>query len=146
MRTDETEPGPEVLTVSVEHAAKQLGIGRSLGYDLVRKGVLPSIALGGRRVVPKAALTRMLEDAVNKALGQQPLLNDTDEECHNEITGAVLSPLSLTEPEVPGKVVSQRPKKRGSSGNSVGLRVKVKTAEMEVNGGLEVLPVAVSAC
>ena len=34
----------------------------------------------------------------------------------------------------------------GASGNSVGLRVEVKTAAVEVDGGLEVVPVAVAAC
>jgi hypothetical protein len=34
----------------------------------------------------------------------------------------------------------------GASGNSVGLRVEVKSAAMEVDGGLEVVPVAVAAC
>ena len=33
----------------------------------------------------------------------------------------------------------------GASGYSVGLRVEVEAAEMEVDGGLEVLPVAVAA-
>jgi hypothetical protein len=34
---------------------------------------------------------------------------------------------------------------QGASGNSVGLRVKVKSAEMEEDGGLEVLTVAIPA-
>ena len=34
----------------------------------------------------------------------------------------------------------------GASGKSVGLRVEVEPAEMEEDGGLEVLPVAVTAC
>ena len=34
----------------------------------------------------------------------------------------------------------------GASGNSVGLRVEVEAAAVEVDGGLEVVPVAVAAC
>ena len=49
-----------------------MGIGRSLCYELVRRGELPSVSLGGRRVVPMAALTRMLNDAVVKVLGDSP--------------------------------------------------------------------------
>ena len=48
-------------TVSVEQAAKELGIGRSLAYELARQGRIPIIRLGRRMVVPRAALERMLE-------------------------------------------------------------------------------------
>jgi catechol 2,3-dioxygenase-like lactoylglutathione lyase family enzyme len=34
----------------------------------------------------------------------------------------------------------------GASGKSVGLRVEVEAAAVEVDGGLEVVPVAVAAC
>jgi len=34
------------LTLTVEEAAKMLGISRNLGYDLVRRGVIPSLRLG----------------------------------------------------------------------------------------------------
>lgn len=38
-----------------------LGIGKSLAYDLVNQGVIPSIRLGSRRVVPRKALEDFLE-------------------------------------------------------------------------------------
>ena len=50
-----------VSTVSVEDAARALGIGRSLAYDLARRGELPGvIRLGHRFVVSQAALRRTL--------------------------------------------------------------------------------------
>lgn len=51
-------PGPiERLTYTVEEAAKILGICRALAY---RKGVLPTVQIAGRRLVPRRALERML--------------------------------------------------------------------------------------
>lgn len=38
------------------------------------------------------------------------------------------------------------PSTKGSSGNSVGLRVELQSSAVEPDGGLEVLPVAVAAC
>jgi excisionase family DNA binding protein len=51
-----TEP-----TVSVERAAECLGIGRSLAYEAVRTGEIPSIRVGTRIRVPTAALCRLLQ-------------------------------------------------------------------------------------
>jgi len=51
-------------TVTVEEAARILGIGRQTAYDLARQGKLPVLRLGKKRlVVPKIALQRMLEEA-----------------------------------------------------------------------------------
>jgi hypothetical protein len=44
-------------TYTIEEAAKILGICRAVAY---RKGVLPTVQIAGRRLVPKAALDRML--------------------------------------------------------------------------------------
>lgn len=49
------------LTLTVEDAAKLLGIGRSLAYQLVRQGKIPALKFGCRWLIPKAALARMLE-------------------------------------------------------------------------------------
>ncbi len=43
------------LTYSVAEAARVLGISRSYCYELVQQGVLPSLRLGRRRLVPRAA-------------------------------------------------------------------------------------------
>lgn len=44
-------------TYTIEEAAKILGICRAVAY---RKGVLPTVKVAGRRLVPKQALERML--------------------------------------------------------------------------------------
>ena len=52
----------ECLTVSVETAAKMLGISRGLAYEKAKTGELPSLRFGKRRVVPRRALERMLDE------------------------------------------------------------------------------------
>jgi hypothetical protein len=47
----------ERQTYTIEEAAKILGICRTVAY---RKGVLPTVRIAGRRLVPKRALERML--------------------------------------------------------------------------------------
>ena len=47
----------ERQTYTIEEAAKILGICRTLAY---REGVLPTVKIAGRRLVPKQALDRML--------------------------------------------------------------------------------------
>lgn len=51
------------LAVSVEEAARLLGISRDLAYDLVRRSELPSVRLGRRIVVPRAQLAVLLSHA-----------------------------------------------------------------------------------
>jgi excisionase family DNA binding protein len=55
-----TETNANRLTVTVEEAAELLGIGRNAGYEGVRRGEIPSIRIGKRLLVPRAALERML--------------------------------------------------------------------------------------
>jgi hypothetical protein len=52
-------PTLERQTYTVEEAAKILGICRALAY---RKGVLPTVQIAGRRLVPRRALERMLAE------------------------------------------------------------------------------------
>ena len=59
----------ERATLTVAEAARVLGIGRNLTYELVRRGELPSLKLGSRVVIPRVALERLLGEA------QFPLLN-----------------------------------------------------------------------
>jgi excisionase family DNA binding protein len=47
----------ERQTYTIEEAAQILGICRAVAY---RKGVLPTVRIGGRRLVPRRALERML--------------------------------------------------------------------------------------
>ena len=51
----------ERQTYTIEEAAKILGICRAVAY---RKGVLPTVQIAGRRLVPKAALDSMLAKTV----------------------------------------------------------------------------------
>jgi excisionase family DNA binding protein len=53
------------LTLSVDEAGKMLGLSRGLMYQAVRKGEIPSIRIGRRILIPRAALHRMLKDAVD---------------------------------------------------------------------------------
>lgn len=54
---DVTELPP---TVSVEHAAKLLGVSRSAAYSAAARGELPTIAFGRRRLVPTRRLLQLL--------------------------------------------------------------------------------------
>lgn len=55
---------PERLTLSVSEAAEMLGISRALAYTLVRSEHIPSLRLGRRIVVPRAALELLVDDGV----------------------------------------------------------------------------------
>src|SRR5579875_3591971 len=50
---------PEPLVLSVREAAAILGISKDLVYELVARGELPSLRLGGRIVIPKRLLFHM---------------------------------------------------------------------------------------
>jgi len=45
----------ERLTLSVEEAARLLGIGRNLCYERVKTGEIPAIKIGRRLLVPRAS-------------------------------------------------------------------------------------------
>lgn len=49
------------LTVSVEEAARILGISRGAAYTHARDGSLPTIRLGKRLLVPRQALEKLLQ-------------------------------------------------------------------------------------
>jgi excisionase family DNA binding protein len=46
----------ERLVLSISETASLLGISRSSAYELARRGELPTMQLGRRRVVPRSAL------------------------------------------------------------------------------------------
>lgn len=50
----------ERLAVSVEEAARLLGISRDLAYDLVSRGELQAVRLGRRIVIPRLSLELLL--------------------------------------------------------------------------------------
>jgi len=64
--TGERAHGP-ALTVTVEEAARLLGISRTLAYELVTRGELPHLRLGRRIVVSRRALELMVDGGL---LGQ----------------------------------------------------------------------------
>jgi excisionase family DNA binding protein len=47
-------------TLTVEEAARLLGVSRGVGYEAARTGELPTIRLGRRIVVPTAKLLALL--------------------------------------------------------------------------------------
>ena len=53
----------ERQTLTVEEAARVLGISRSSAYEAVRRGELPTVKIGRRYVVPRVALERLLNQA-----------------------------------------------------------------------------------
>ena len=62
----------EKLTLTVDEAAKILGIGRQLAYERVRTGEIPAIKIGRRLLVPRRALEKLLEQG-NKCYGNLPI-------------------------------------------------------------------------
>jgi len=52
----------ERLTITVDEAAKELGISRALAYEMARTGKLPTLRFGRRFVVPRKAIDQLLEN------------------------------------------------------------------------------------
>ena len=59
-------------TLSIEEASAELGIGRTLGYELARSGQfpVPVLRLGRLYRVPAAELHRLLGEAAERDAGQ----------------------------------------------------------------------------
>jgi excisionase family DNA binding protein len=55
--------GQECLTYSIPQAGKLLGYSRNTAYEAAKRGQLPTIRLGRKIRVPKAALQRLLDSA-----------------------------------------------------------------------------------
>jgi len=49
--------------MTVQEAARMLGVGRATAYEGVRTGVIPSVRIGRRLLVPRRALERLLDSA-----------------------------------------------------------------------------------
>lgn len=47
-------------TLKPEEAFGVLGVGRTAGYDLIRRKELPALRLGGKLLVPTASLLRLI--------------------------------------------------------------------------------------
>ena len=57
----ENNSGVERLCLTVPEAAAMLGISRNFAYELVKRKELPVIEFGKRKLIPRAALEKMLE-------------------------------------------------------------------------------------
>jgi excisionase family DNA binding protein len=53
----------EQILVSVEEAARMIGVSKSTAYELVRAGVIPTVRLGTIRRVPVAGLRALAVEA-----------------------------------------------------------------------------------
>ena len=62
------------LVYTVEEAAKLLGISRSFAYEAVNNGQIPSMRIGRRILVPKAALERVLLTGDPEASSKPPTI------------------------------------------------------------------------
>jgi len=54
------------LAFSVGEARKLLGLSRGLMYEAIRTGQIPSISIGRRILIPRAALEKLLANPGNK--------------------------------------------------------------------------------
>jgi excisionase family DNA binding protein len=61
-----SDPGTP-LAYDVERAAQLLGLGRTTTWELVRSGVIPTISIGRRRLVTRAALEDYISGLVQAA-------------------------------------------------------------------------------
>jgi excisionase family DNA binding protein len=61
--SNEPTIAPSRATYTIEEAGKLLGISRNSAYTAATKGDLPIIKIGGRKLVSKAALDRILAGA-----------------------------------------------------------------------------------
>jgi excisionase family DNA binding protein len=61
---DQAAAGRSRATLTVEEAAKRLGIGRNSAYEAAARGEIPSIRIGKRLLVPIKPLERLLNGEV----------------------------------------------------------------------------------
>lgn len=60
------------LVLTVEETGELLGISRTLAYDLVRPGTIPSLRLGRRIVVPRHTLLNLLDAGTAQNVSASP--------------------------------------------------------------------------
>lgn len=58
---------PNPATMTVTQTATVLGISRSSAYECVRRGVIPSLRLGRRIVIPTTAIEALLDSTAPSA-------------------------------------------------------------------------------
>jgi excisionase family DNA binding protein len=81
----------ERATLTIEEAAKLLGVSRGTAYESARRGELPTLRLGRRLLVPRARLEELLGGDVEQmnnngtGAGADPVGNqETSREVNNE--------------------------------------------------------------
>jgi excisionase family DNA binding protein len=52
------------LAYTMPETAAKLGISKSLAYKLASEGILPVVALGTKRLVPRAKLERLINEGI----------------------------------------------------------------------------------
>ena len=57
----------ERLTMTVPECAQLLGVGRNNCYERAKAGEIPSIRVGKRLLIPRAALQKWLDETRNRA-------------------------------------------------------------------------------
>ena len=65
------EETKEKLVLTVEEARQKLGISRGLAYEAIRRGVIPSLRIGRRILIPYAGLKRIIEEAGQRYSGEK---------------------------------------------------------------------------
>lgn len=64
---DERMPTDDLAMVRPVQAFRLLGIGRTLGYKLLRNGTLPRVRIGGRAIgIPVSAIRALIENGTEK--------------------------------------------------------------------------------
>lgn len=54
-------------TITVPEAGEQLGIGRNAAYEAAKRGEIPTVRIGRRLLVPREAVDRLLQRAMEHA-------------------------------------------------------------------------------
>ena len=67
MTLDDLRDG-SIVVLTIEQTADLLGMRRTATYESVRRGEIPSLKLGRRRLVPVPALLRMLDGETPQAV------------------------------------------------------------------------------
>ena len=101
--------GPNFMTVP--EVGRQLGVGSARAYEMAAAGMFPSVRLGARIVVPRAAFKKWLETLEATALANVRD-NDPAESLHPDVaaTAGVLAKIRL-EREASSRSVGQGQKR-----------------------------------
>jgi excisionase family DNA binding protein len=59
-RTSGDAAMPQRMVLTVKETAKVLGLGLNQTYEAIRRGLIPSMRIGKRIIVPRAALHKKL--------------------------------------------------------------------------------------